>query len=416
MPTNSLKPATALRLTLLAAATFASFGFEGGCDDCNKPDPVTCTPACGTGYTCENGTCVGSCKATSCPSGICATPTTCAQCATDTQCSGATPRCSMNRCVACVAGPTDNCSASAYCDGASNTCTRGCKNNGACASNSCSASHDCAQCTSDNECSLGKVCNAGTCEAPCASSASCGGDRVCCGSKCQDGSKDDACHACNVTCSATQFCGSAACVTTTVGQLCELSKVTLVKDGDGNDDVNAAAAGAALAARCGRTIAVTSVAQTSADVLDQTTGRPLAAPGTLLVFSGGTFFNAGTRYFVESPGLSKIYDTIASDGTTIAIRRRPSGTDVLLIDPSTLNAGHDFFIIEMLKEPTTKAVALVFYGLNAPGTYAAAWYLENRVIPMRAVHNSTYYVVEWTDQNGDNDPNMGDRFDLQTND
>lgn len=412
MSNNSLK-----LVVLLAAA--AGFGFdEGGCDACNpKPTPATCSPACGAGYTCQNGTCVGSCTASSCASGACLNPTTCAQCTLDAHCSGSTPRCSANHCVACVPGASDNCSSGNYCDGATNTCTKGCKANSECASNSCNpTSHDCSACVNDGECSLGKVCNAGTCEAPCSSNAQCSGGKLCCGSKCTSQYQDTGCHACNITCTASQFCGASACVNMRFEQLCELDAVTVIHDGDAVDNTAGDAVGAAFSTVCGRSIAASAVDQTNAAVVDQATGQPKPAPGKFLILAGGSFVHNVVRYLVESPGLSKVFDTYADNGVDYVIRRRSDNALLMTIDPSTLSAGHDYFVVEMIKEPTTKAVSLAFYGMDAPGTRAAAWYLANQAMPMRASFMGTYYIVEWTDQNGDETPNGADMFTIHLHD
>jgi hypothetical protein len=406
-----------IRLFFVLVASLAGFGFDqGGCDCHPTPTPTPCSPACATGYTCQSGMCVGACIASQCPSGICATPGQCAECATDAQCSGTKPRCSNNHCVACVPGASDNCGHGAYCDAATNTCTRGCKVASECASGTCEASHDCASCVNDNECALGKVCNNGTCEAPCTTNSKCGAGRECCGSKCQSAFSDNGCHACNVTCSAGQLCGDSGCVPLSVGQLCALDSVSLVHDGDGRDDEAADRVGTALTTGCGHTVSVASVAQTDATVLDQTSGEMKAAPGKLDVFIGGSFASLGVRYLVDSPGLSQVYDNTADDGTSIAIRRRSDGAQLLVIDPATINAGHDYFIVEILKDPTTKATALVGYGMGAPGTYAAAWYIGNRVLSMQPSFMGSYYVVEWHDQNGNNDPDAADSYGVHLND
>jgi hypothetical protein len=158
------------------------------------------------------------------------------------------------------------------------------------------------------------------------------------------------------------------------------------------------------------------VPQTDATVLNQTTGQPLASPGILNVFVGGTFFHLGSRYIIDTGALSKVFDTTSEDGNTLIFRRRADGVNLLEIDPSTLGPGHDFFIVELVKEPTTKALTLVMHGLDAPGTYAAVYYVTNVVVPMKHMFPGTYYLIEWTDENGNNDQDPADRFDIHFHD
>lgn len=400
-------------LIVICVAAVSAMGAEGGCD-CNNSDPVNpnvCSPVCAVGSTCQNGTCVAQCSPSSCPSGVCLTATQCAECSSDAQCGGATPRClvAANRCVACLAGASDNCGPTAYCDTTTYTCQRGCNFANECNSGVCQANHECVNCISDNECTAGNICNNGSCEAPCATSAQCGADSLCCGNACTADDAETNCHGCGVSCTADQFCGQTSCTDLKVSAICERSKVKVVTNGYAVDNQGGNAVGAALVANCGRPINLTTSSELDPAVLNQLNGAPLTDKDTLLVYSGGSFVHLGTRGAVEIFGHTKIYDT-TEDGVNLLIRDR-TGTTLFSFNATNIGPNHDYFIVEVAQTPE-KQVMFILFGMDAPGTRAAADWVIRNVIPNRATFNSAYYLVEWTDQNGDSQPNAADSFDI----
>jgi hypothetical protein len=142
------------------------------------------------------------------PSG-CTTSADCVASPTGPVCDR-TPR----RCVVCT--PTeDRCPAGLRCDGATNTCVRGCTTDRDCSPTThCDPSrHLCVGCTTDANCAPATVCRSGTCVPGCNAMHGCGAGGTCCGEQCADTDTDaNNCGMCGRACGAGRLCCAGACV------------------------------------------------------------------------------------------------------------------------------------------------------------------------------------------------------------
>lgn len=113
--------------------------------------------------------------------------TTPVTCSSHSDCTAPTPKCNpaTSKCVACLPGLEDECSAGNYCAGTA--CKPGCKTSSDCTSPLvCDANHECTGCTGDVDCPAGKLCDTTTtkCNPGCTPTHACPSGEDCCSDKC----------------------------------------------------------------------------------------------------------------------------------------------------------------------------------------------------------------------------------------
>jgi len=140
----------------------------------------SCGKTCGTGTTCQNGTCACASGLVSCNS----------------QCVASNAMHCGSSCTACTG--------SQVCSG--NGCTDSCPSGSMkCTDGACSSNGDSAHCgTSCTACPAGSSCNNGVC--------GCGANQMLCGSTCTDVTTTAHCGSCTNACTAGQSCTNGQCV------------------------------------------------------------------------------------------------------------------------------------------------------------------------------------------------------------
>jgi hypothetical protein len=317
------------------------------------------------------------------------------------------PQCSSGYCLAtgecveCLANP-DTC-AEGHC-GPDNTCVPGCNGGNTCASGKCVA-QSCQSCVDDSECSNGKLCGSGSCAAPCGDGTSCAGE--CCGARCVDTTRDvNHCGACDAACDAGEFCGASGCVRAIVANLCRTPKMAVVLNGIDVDNAAAGRMRAAIAAECSPVPALRTVSQSTTDLFNPATGQPVAGGGELLVLAGGSFGHTHVGY-LEKKRIAPIYAT-QTDGNMLEFRQSGSDNVVMSTPYASVTPSHDFFVIQMARDPKTGTTTVMAYGFFDAGTRAAAWYFENELMPSLPTFTAPWYVFEWTDANADKAPSASE--------
>jgi hypothetical protein len=291
-----------------------------------------------------------------------------------------------------------------------------------CASGVCDSNGNCTPCVKDDECTGGRVCNAGTCGPRCGDGgAACTGNLVCCNEHCVDTTRDPRyCGACGTTCSATQFCGNAStpvCRDVLLRNVCNTKRGTLLLDGTDDDDASQVLR-TAIQTHCVPVPVLTTVGQGLSTAINPTTGQPLVGGGELLVAAGGDSWQLLVRW-LETSGTSHVYNT--TDGTTRLEWKRRGGsgdggdTVLKLVDLTMVNASHDFFLLEVVKDPISGTFSLVVYGVDSAGTRAGAFYFANVMLPSIVGDAATpftnaWYIYEWTGADGGTTPSMSDTF------
>ena len=81
---------------------------------------------------------------------------------------------------------------------------------------------------------------------------------------------------------------------------------------------------------------------------------------------------------------------------------------MLSVPQSSITEGHSYFVIETVTEPTSGTFTLAVFGLESPGTRAAAWYFGNAMLPVRDTLTKSWYVYEWRDQDADLAPDTNE--------
>jgi hypothetical protein len=285
-----------------------------------------------------------------------------------------------------------------------------------CASGVCDTNGDCKPCVKDVECKAGRVCGSGVCAPRCGAGTACAGSFVCCNEHCVDTTLDPKhCGACNAACPATQFCANASapplCMNNVLANVCNSKSATFLLDGLQADQEAAVVVRQAIAARCTPPPMAKSVSQSVSIAINTTTGQPVAGGGELLVAIGGDSAQRLVNY-LEDSGASPVYNEY--DGlNTLWFKRRDAGNAILAtVSKSTLTATHDYFLVEVVLDPISGTLSLVLYGVDSPGTKAAAYYFADTMLPAIATYTHNWYLFEWMGVSVDGAPGPGDTFTL----
>jgi hypothetical protein len=233
---------------------------------------------------------------------------------------------------------------------------------------------------------------------------------MCCSLYCVDVQRDiQNCGFCGNACASNAFCNGTQCLPVAFQNICSDPSATVLVDATTVDgDAGVQIASILLDGGCATAPAVRFVTDAvDAGVLDSS-GKPLVGGSELLIAAGGPFVQP-VVYYLEQ-GASPVFHTgTATDHVLIL---RADGGVLVDAGVSTLGASHDFFVLELVREPTNGSLTLVAYGFAGPGTPAGVWYLGNVVLPDASTYPQTWFVVEWTDTNNDGIPNAGDTFGL----
>lgn len=300
-------------------------------------------------------------------------------------------------CVECLPNP-DTCE-SGYC-GPDNTCVAGCSGGNTCASGECVAG-SCERCVDDLECEGDKICGSGVCAAPCTGSGDC--SMTCCSARCVDTTRDIGnCGGCGIACDEDEFCSNTGCRPATLANLCATDSIAVVLNGMPTDNAAVTQMRGAIADACGSATKIRSVSQSTTDLLNPATGQPVAGGGEVLVLAGGAFGHTHVGY-LETRRISPIYSTQA-DGNMLEFRESGSDNVVMSTPYASITESHDFFVIQMARDPKTGTTSVLAYGFFDGGTKAAGWYFANELAPALSEFTGSWYVYEWTDEDGDKAP------------
>jgi stigma-specific protein Stig1 len=333
-------------------------------------------------------------------------------------------------CVDCTPS-NDKCPSGEYCGG-ENSCVRGCKDESSCASGVCGSDHNCKKCIDDSECTDDNICSGGECSPVCTAaqeggSKGCGLDLMCCDTRCTDLMTDNQnCGACGNACKDGQFCGltecegdakAGSCVKchdATLANVCSVAKVIVILDTNKNDSdgnrVPGRAMGATLAEQCPTAPKLSEAEQDSVEALNITTGRPVSNSSELLVVAGGPFYQ-NLEGYLEENGVAPLHWKVRDD---VAEFRTTKG-DELVADLAIAgdHESHDIFIIQFMRDPDSGSLVLNAQGFWLSGTVAAAYQLNNTLLPELTAQDKAWYAYDWTDKDGDKAPDA-DEIELLT--
>jgi kumamolisin len=139
-------------------------------------------------------------------------------------------------------------------------------------------------------------------------------------------------------------------------------------------------------------------------------GRPTTSIPLLFVIGGGDV-NAVANYYETTTVAEQAPLTVTQVGSNYVWTNR-AGTQVASVPTSSVAippGNSDVFVIQILQDTSDRTVVLLS-GTTYLGTWAAAWYLKNVIYPNISTYTHSYYVVQWTDANGDFTPDGGDTY------
>jgi hypothetical protein len=192
------------------------------------------------------------------------------------------------------------------------------------------------------------------------------------------------------------------CEPLSFARVCALKRYSVLQSGVLLDDLAGARMGQALMASC-NPAPVSFVPDGGA--LDAR-GAPLLGRGDALVGAGGTYTQPFVGWF-EARGGAPVYDSSVG---TLASFSSAAGTVLFSAQVATFGVSVDYFLLEFVRSEPMGPLAVVGYGFYAPGTTAAAWWFEHRVLPTPSASDAAWYVVRWTDLDGDGQPGAADEF------
>jgi hypothetical protein len=169
-------------------------------------------------------------------------------------------------------------------------------------------------------------------------------------------------------------------------------------------DAGVAIADALINACLPRDVSVTVIDQNDGGLLNPLTGAPLGA-GRMFVVAGGSFGQRAVAW-AEDTGVAPV--TALEVGTDLNIIG-PDGGTLTTIPLSQFSAGRDYFVVQVIRTPRG-SVLFNTHGYFGPGTAAGAWWVVNRMLPMRTLQTSRWYVYDWEDTNTNLIADQGDTF------
>jgi hypothetical protein len=287
-------------------------------------------------------------------------------------------------------------------------CGPGCQETSNCSIGQCTSDDNCSPCAIDSECTSGLACQSGTCSLPCSDSNPCSGTGSCCSGDCVDLSQDlSNCGACASACSPTEACGATGCVAIGFNEACQNPALTVILDGLPIDDDAGMSIGNALFLKCQGSSMLSSALQSSGSgIVDPTTGAPLVGDGNLLVTTGGPDVQSLVSFLENQT--SPVYFSAPGEGASqqYSFIERASGSAVISAPVTSVGATHDYFVIELVRAPTSGVVTIICYGFTDYGTQAGSWYWNTQMLPTVDASTPLWTIMEWTAGQGRYDPSQ----------
>jgi hypothetical protein len=190
----------------------------------------------------------------------------------------------------------------------------------------------------------------------------------------------------------------------TLRDVCRFTNVVIVEGTASSDTLVSQDVAVALGNACGGSRTTRQVSQDAVGVLD-TSGRPLIGPAELALMSGGKITQKATAYLELND--TPIY---VSTGKTHYLGYTRAGTRLFSILNSEFTASHDVAILAVTYEPVSQTFVFDSFGFNAIGTRVGGYYFANMLAPNLSNDTHKYYVIEWTDEDGDMAPSSEDQY------
>lgn len=197
---------------------------------------------------------------------------------------------------------------------------------------------------------------------------------------------------------------------TQLAHVCGYTSATAILNGEPTDDYVAGALASAIESGCGHALTLRSLSQDTPGLLDPTTHAPLLGASDLGLIGGDSYYHDAMIYLQASLTPLRSVD----DGTRYRVTRRSTGQTHLDVLLTSITATHDYATIQIVHDPSTSSTVVVTYGYYYRGTLAGAYYFTNHVAPQIATETRGFFLLEWTNADGNADPSAGDTYTLLT--
>jgi hypothetical protein len=194
----------------------------------------------------------------------------------------------------------------------------------------------------------------------------------------------------------------------TFQDLCLFANAVLVEDATDVDTQVSQQVLASVQTACGAPLTIRVVSQSDPGIL-ATDGRPLWRPSELGMLSGGPTIHDAVRYL--DTNVTPVY--VEQSGPDYVWAERRTNTMVLSVQLNAFTTTHDVGIVQVVDEPIGGTLSLNVYGHAIGGTQAAAYYFTTMILGNLKNNLGRYYVIEWSDQDGDEVPTAGDLYQLR---
>ncbi|HEY5957542.1 MAG TPA: hypothetical protein VIV60_13340, partial [Polyangiaceae bacterium] len=204
--------------------------------------------------------------------------------------------------------------------------------------------------------------------------------------------------------------GSTQAAPAVLSDCCRYANLVIIEGVDAGDTLLSQSLASALSGACGNATTTRQVSQDAPGVLDAS-GRPLIGPMELILMSGGFVTQKAVAYLDQND--TPVYASFTARKNRYSAFTR-AGAQVFSIRTDAFTASYDVAIIAVTYEPISQSFVIDIYGSNSAGTQAGTFYFANTLAPNLQTDSHHYYVVEWTDQDGDQAASAGDRYVLLT--
>jgi hypothetical protein len=190
----------------------------------------------------------------------------------------------------------------------------------------------------------------------------------------------------------------------TFGEACDFDALAVIQNGDLLDNASGAILHTAMITRCLNLGSTRTVSQDDPGILDPGTGRLLLGPEELALVAGGPETQRALTYLDER----RLAPIVRNDAgkQTYELAESATGRVVLSVPANTITLGHEYAVVMVCHEPVSDTTMISVYGYEGMGTTAGARWLAEAVLD----DGKHWYVVEWTDSNGNAEPGPGDTF------
>lgn len=189
---------------------------------------------------------------------------------------------------------------------------------------------------------------------------------------------------------------------------CEFDSITVILDGDAMDAAAGATMAAAIGSGCSTSPTITMVNQTEPGLLDPTTFAPLFGGTSLGVLGGDAIVQNVMGYLMTASAPIRV----DISGGRYRVFLTSGGAALVDAAIPDITSSHDYAVIQIIRDAPSNSTVIATHGYVFQGTLAGAHYFSTEIAPDLPTEERTYFVLEWTDMNGDQTPNAGDTFTL----